>query len=115
MLEILAAHAPVVAMIDDIHWAEPAFLDLLDHVLSTSRDAPILLIATSRHDLLEERPEWGQQTGACRLVLKPLSDDAAKLVVANLLNSTGLPPTCWRAWSTPPKATRCTWSSCCRC
>ncbi|HVQ05561.1 MAG TPA: adenylate/guanylate cyclase domain-containing protein, partial [Burkholderiaceae bacterium] len=91
VLEILAAHAPVVAMIDDIHWAEPAFLDLLDHVLSTSRDAPILLIATSRHDLLEEHPDWGQQAGACRLVLNPLSDDAAKLVVTNLLNSTGLP------------------------
>src|SRR6185295_15082473 len=53
VLEILAAHAPVVALIDDIHWAEPAFLDLLEHVLSASHDAPILLIATARHDLLE--------------------------------------------------------------
>ena len=92
VLEILAADAPVVAMIDDIHWAEPAFLDLLDHVLSTARDAPILLLATARHDLLEQRPEWGRQAGALRLLLQPLSDDAAELVVANLLNSTGLPP-----------------------
>ena len=91
VLEILAARAPVVALIDDIHWAEPAFLDLLEHVLSTSRDAPILLLATARHDLLEERPQWGEQAGASRLVLQPLSDDAAGLVVANLLGSTGLP------------------------
>ena len=92
VLEILAANAPVVALIDDIHWAEPAFLDLLEHILSTSRDAPILLLTTARHDLLEERPQWGEQAGASRLMLQPLSDDAAERVVANLLGSTGLPP-----------------------
>jgi class 3 adenylate cyclase/tetratricopeptide (TPR) repeat protein len=92
VLEILAASGPVVAVIDDIHWAEPAFLDLLEHVLSTATGAPILLLATTRHDLLEERPAWGEQPGASRLVLKPLSDDASALVVANLLGGTGLPP-----------------------
>ena len=68
-LEVLAANAPVVALVDDIHWAEPAFLDLLEHVLDTSTGAPILLLATARHDLLEERPQWGERAGATRLVL----------------------------------------------
>ena len=90
VLEILAARAPVVALIDDIHWAEPAFLDLLEHVLSTSTGAPILLLATARHDLLEERAHWGEQPGASRIVLRPLSDAAASQVVANLLGSAGL-------------------------
>jgi len=92
VLEILAARAPVVALIDDIHWAESAFLDLLEHVLSTSSGVPILLLATARHDLLEERPHWGEQPGASRIVLSPLSDDAAAQVVANLLGGSGLPP-----------------------
>ncbi|HET7527410.1 MAG TPA: adenylate/guanylate cyclase domain-containing protein, partial [Burkholderiaceae bacterium] len=92
VLEILAARAPVVALIDDIHWAEPAFLDLLEHVLSTSSGAPILLLATARHDLLEEHAQWGEQPGASRVMLKPLSDDAAALVVANLLGGAGLSP-----------------------
>ncbi|HVQ01923.1 MAG TPA: adenylate/guanylate cyclase domain-containing protein, partial [Burkholderiaceae bacterium] len=61
VLEILAARGPVVALVDDIHWAETAFLELLEHVLSTSTGTPILLLATSRHDLLEERPQWGEQ------------------------------------------------------
>src|SRR5262245_12156576 len=90
VLEILAARAPVVALIDDIHWAEPAFLDLLEHVLSTSTGAPILLLATARHDLLEERAQWGEQPGAARIVLRPLSADAASQVVANLLGGAGL-------------------------
>jgi class 3 adenylate cyclase/tetratricopeptide (TPR) repeat protein len=92
VLEILAARAPVVALIDDIHWAESAFLDLLEHVLSTSSGSPILLLATARHDLLEQRPQWGQQPGASSIVLHPLSDDAATQVVANLLGGSGLPP-----------------------
>ena len=91
VLEILAARGPVVVLVDDIHWAETAFLDLLDHVLSTSTGAPILLLATARHDLLEERPQWGEQSGASRIVLRPLSDAAAAQVVANLLGTTGLP------------------------
>jgi class 3 adenylate cyclase/tetratricopeptide (TPR) repeat protein len=91
VLEILAGDAPVVALIDDIHWAESAFLDLLEHVLATSRGAPILLLATSRHDLLEQRPQWGEQPGAVRIVLAPLTPGAAGEIVTNLLGGTGLP------------------------
>ncbi|WP_298830397.1 adenylate/guanylate cyclase domain-containing protein [uncultured Piscinibacter sp.] len=85
-----AASAPLVAFIDDIHWAEPAFLDLLEHVQSTAVDAPILLLTTARHDLIEERATWGTQPGSVRMVLKPLSDDASAQVVTNLLGSAGL-------------------------
>ena len=81
----------MIALVDDIHWAEQAFLDLLDYLLDTSTDAPVLLLATARHDLLEAHPEWGERPGATRLVLRPLDDAAAALVVANLLGSAGLP------------------------
>jgi len=80
-----------VAMVDDIHWAEPALLDLLESVVGASDKAPILLLCTSRHDLLEKRPEWGEGEGALRIVLRPLSDDAAGTIADNLLGSTGLP------------------------
>jgi class 3 adenylate cyclase/tetratricopeptide (TPR) repeat protein len=89
-LERFAAGQPLVALVDDIHWAEPAFLDLLLHVLDHARDVPILLLATARHELIEEQPQWGERDGALRLVLKPLADDAAARVAANLLGA-GLP------------------------
>ena len=60
-MQRLAKDGPVLAMIDDIHWAEPAFLDLIENLLDTVEDAPVLLVATSRHDLLETRAEWGQR------------------------------------------------------
>jgi len=89
-LEKLAGDYPVVALIDDIHWAEPAFLDLLEHILDTSVGAPILLLTTARHDLLEERPQWGDRESSVRLVLKPLTDAASAQIVTNLLGSAGL-------------------------
>ena len=85
-----ASAGPLVAFVDDIHWAQPAFLDLLEHVQSTAVDAPILLLTTARHDLIEERATWGTQPGSVRLALQPLADDAAAQVVANLLGSAGL-------------------------
>jgi class 3 adenylate cyclase/tetratricopeptide (TPR) repeat protein len=89
-LERAASQAPLVAFVDDIHWAEPAFLDLLEHVLHAAVDAPILLLTTARHDLIEERPEWGTQADSVRLELRPLSDEAATRVVANLLGAAEL-------------------------
>ena len=89
--EKLAADRPLVALIDDIHWAEPAFLDLLDHVLDSAENAPILLLATSRPDLLEKRPKWGERSGSQRLELKPLSDAAAARIAENLLGA-NFPP-----------------------
>ena len=87
----LAAKSPVLAFVDDIHWAESAFLDLLEHVLEGANGAPLMLLATARHDLLEERPKWGERPGSTRLVLGPLSEAASAQVVENLLGSAGLP------------------------
>jgi len=90
-LEGMATIQPVVVIVDDIHWAEPALLDLLLHLLEASTGAPILLLATARHDLIDSKPDWGEHERSTRLVLHPLSAAAAAQVVANLLGSTGLP------------------------
>jgi len=87
LFERLAVDGPLVALIDDIHWAEPAFLDLIEHVLDSAENAPILLLATARPDLLEKRPAWAERDGALRIELKPLSDAAAARVAENLLGA----------------------------
>jgi class 3 adenylate cyclase/tetratricopeptide (TPR) repeat protein len=87
-----AASGPLVVFVDDIHWAEPGLLDLLEHVQQSAADAPILILTTARHDLLDERPEWGTQPGSTRLELSPLSGDAAALMVANLAHPAALAP-----------------------
>jgi predicted ATPase/class 3 adenylate cyclase len=91
-LQSLAQHRPVIAVIDDIHWAEPAFLELIEHVLDAATDSPILLLATARHDFVEERPTWPDRPSATRLALHPLSAAAAESVVVHLLGGASLPP-----------------------
>ncbi len=90
-LEHIARDRPVLMVIEDIHWAETTFLELLQHLVQTVEGAPVLLLCTSRHELLDRNPEWGEDDGALRLVLRPLTDADAGQVVAGLLGGTGLP------------------------
>lgn len=90
-LQSLACESPVVALFDDIHWAEPAFLDLMENLLDSTEGAPVLMLGTARHDLLESRATWSQRPRARRLVLQPLGDAAVAQVIHNLLGSAGLP------------------------
>jgi class 3 adenylate cyclase/tetratricopeptide (TPR) repeat protein len=85
LFEALASRRPLVVVLDDIHWAEQTFLDLLDHVVDLSREAPIALLCLARPELLDERPGWGSgKHNATTLLLDPLSDHEAETLVANL-------------------------------
>jgi class 3 adenylate cyclase/tetratricopeptide (TPR) repeat protein len=81
-LEALASEQPLVVVIDDLHWAEPTFLDLVEYVADFAA-APILLLCTARADLLDARPAWtAPRPNAVVLALEPLADeDAAELAV----------------------------------
>ena len=75
-LETAAAAAPVVCVFDDLHWAEPPLLDLVERVADLSRSAPILLLCLARAELLDRRPGWaGGKLNATSLLLAPLTDD----------------------------------------
>src|SRR6185369_12516890 len=86
----LAARRPLVVVIDDIHWAEPAFLDLLEHLRDASTGVPILLLCSARHDLLDAHPDWADRSASGRIVLESLSDEDAAQIVENLLGHSGL-------------------------
>jgi class 3 adenylate cyclase/tetratricopeptide (TPR) repeat protein len=64
---------PLALVFEDIHWAEPTLLDLLEHLVDWTRDAPLLLVCLARPELLGDRPGWGRQSQAETLTLQPLS------------------------------------------
>jgi len=82
LVETLSRRRPLVLVFEDVHWAEPVLLDLIDHLVSTAEEAPALLLCVARPEVLEKRPEWEQLE---RLALAPLSADASARVVENLL------------------------------
>jgi class 3 adenylate cyclase/tetratricopeptide (TPR) repeat protein len=57
-LAAAAAAQPIVIVVDDIHWAEPALLELLAGLPARAGEAPILLLCLARPELLEARPDW---------------------------------------------------------
>jgi predicted ATPase/class 3 adenylate cyclase len=85
-LEEAAAEQPLVCVLDDLHWAEPALLDLVEHVADWSRNAPLLLLCIARPELLDKRVGWaGGKLNATTLLLEPLSADETDRLIAALL------------------------------
>lgn len=88
----LAAAGPAVVVVEDIHWADSALLDLLEE-LANRVSGPILFLCPSRLELLERRPGWGGgQRSFSGVYLEPLPPQAAERLVDHLLSSEDLPP-----------------------
>jgi class 3 adenylate cyclase/tetratricopeptide (TPR) repeat protein len=82
LLEHLARDRPLVVGIDELQWAEPAFLDLIEYLAGWSQAAPILLVCLARPDLLEKRPSW-----PVTISLGPLSGAEAEEFVEVLVET----------------------------
>jgi len=81
LLDALAAGRPAVVLIEDLHWAEDALLDLLEAGLRGAH-GPLLLLATARPELTQTRPGWvSEDRGAERVLLDALTpSDTARMV-----------------------------------
>jgi class 3 adenylate cyclase/tetratricopeptide (TPR) repeat protein len=87
LLERLARRKPLIVLIEDIHWAEVTFLELLRFVVDSAK-APIVVVCSSRKDLLEEHPGWGEEGSDIHVItLGPLSEQESSRVAENLLGS----------------------------
>jgi class 3 adenylate cyclase/tetratricopeptide (TPR) repeat protein len=92
LLEHLARKEPVVVIFEDIHWAEPTFLDWVGHVVDLAR-APILVVCAARPELRDERPSWGQPSPRASLLdLQPLTGSESDVLIDNLLGASGATP-----------------------
>ena len=83
-LEALARYRPLVLVLEDVHWAEPTFLDLVEYVAGQASDAPLLVVAVARPDLLERRPAWSSLQEATLVRLEPLDEAESQTLIAHL-------------------------------
>ena len=91
LLESHAATKPQIVVFDDIQWAEPVFLDLIEHVADWSRDAPILLLCVARRELLDVRDGWGGgKVNATTIMLEALSGADCELLLNHLADGLDL-------------------------
>ena len=92
LVAILATDRPLVWVVEDLHWAEPKMLDLLEHLATRSRDVSVMIVCTARPELLETRPHWGGgATDALSVSLLPLADADATRLIDSLLGRAHAP------------------------
>jgi predicted ATPase len=87
-LRALADRQPLVLAVEDLHWADPLLLDVLDSVVDPALVGaiPLLVVVTARPELLDRRPGWdNQQPNRITVRLGPLPTvDTARLLQALL-------------------------------
>src|SRR5919197_867075 len=93
LLEAMAAREPLVVAFDDIQWAEPTFLDLLEYLVDALHDVPVLIVCLARPELLEVRGAWlTAKSNAALIALEPLSEDETAGLIEQLLKGGRLSP-----------------------
>jgi class 3 adenylate cyclase/tetratricopeptide (TPR) repeat protein len=92
-LEALARHRPVVVVFEDMHWAEPTFLDLVESLALQPGESPILLVCLGRPELLDQRPAWAGATDrAGCLQLTPLGEGPAAALLDSVSSGQRIAP-----------------------
>src|SRR5215472_7636641 len=84
-LETLARSRPLLVLFEDVHWAEPTFLDLIESLAVQPGRSPLIVVCNARPELLEQRPAWS--AGAARAVsveLMPLGDGPSDALLESL-------------------------------
>ena len=84
LFETLARKRPLVVHLEDLHWADPAFLDLVERAGELAV-GPILILGLGRSELLDQRPDWPA------LRLAPLRPEESDRLVESLLAESELP------------------------
>jgi len=85
-LEAVASDRPLVLVFEDVHWAGPALLEFLEHLVDAATGLPFLVVCTTRPELFERHPEWGGgKRNSTTISLAPLSrDETSRLIAAHL-------------------------------
>ncbi|MFY9579250.1 MAG: AAA family ATPase [Gaiellaceae bacterium] len=90
--EALADWRPTVVVFEDLHWADDALLDFVDSLIGRIADVPLLIVATTRPELLDRRPSWGGgKANSTTLSLAPLSANETLQLVRALADEQLLP------------------------
>lgn len=88
LVALLLAQArkqPVVFVVEDLHWADPSTREMLSLLVERMREAPLLLVMTTR-------PPSDELPGGSRLMLPGLMDEEVTRLVMGLTGGRPLPP-----------------------
>jgi class 3 adenylate cyclase/CRP-like cAMP-binding protein/tetratricopeptide (TPR) repeat protein len=89
--ESLSSDQPVLALLEDLHWADASLLDLVEY-LAARVSRRIMFVAMARPDLAERRPGWsGGLRNSSTVSLSPLSSEDGEHMIRHLLDDLPAP------------------------
>ncbi|MFJ5880004.1 ATP-binding protein [Kitasatospora cineracea] len=93
LFEVLGSRRPLVAVWENVQWAEPTLLELIDDLAGRLREVPVLMLCVARPELLEARPTWGEdrRPDASVIELDRLAADRTGELVDALLRASDAP------------------------
>jgi class 3 adenylate cyclase len=92
-IESLASEKPVMVVVDDLQWADPAILELIQHVTQRSTAVPVLWVCVARPEFLETHPQWGAgRSNTSLTTLNPLNSAETSTLISRLLEVEDIPP-----------------------
>ncbi|HSH02874.1 MAG TPA: AAA family ATPase [Anaerolineae bacterium] len=83
MLQYALDDGPSIILLEDIHWADQASLDIITQLLQRCPQTPLLIVTTAQPNFLKQNPSWGDRH--VRLQLRPLSPQASYRLVEEVL------------------------------
>ncbi|UAB79377.1 AAA family ATPase [Erythrobacter sp. SCSIO 43205] len=87
-IDLLAQQAPVVVLMEDMHWADPTTFELLEGFLSQGDAGRIMVIMTARPDIHDI---WQVSKSIARIELPPLTDEEAGALINQVLGAKASP------------------------
>ena len=91
-LEAIASRNPLGLVFEDLHWADAALLEFIDHLVEWSTEVPLLVVCTSRPELYESHPGWGGgKRNSTTIALSCLSESETAQLISALLSQAVLP------------------------
>jgi predicted ATPase len=85
LLEVLARDRTVLVLFEDLHWAEPTLLDLVESLALRPGKAAIVVVCIARPELLDQRPAWAAETDrSVSIQLAPLGEEPAAALLDSL-------------------------------
>src|SRR6185369_10956874 len=80
------AAAPLVLVLEDLHWGDVPTVQFVDAVLRTQRDAPLLVLALARPEIADVFPRlWEERGHVTTLRLTELGKRAAEKLARQCL------------------------------
>ena len=98
MWRAAASVAPTVIVVDDLHWVDPASVDLMIDMFPLVDEVPLLVLCSFRPE--RQSPAWRVKQAAetdyphrcTEIALSALSDEDSDALFGNLLNISDSPP-----------------------